>query len=271
MKVGIVGIGKVGTAYWNLFDRSPVGYLVYAWDKKWKNSAYGEEFTGEGINRCDLAIVCVPTPPTEDGSCDTSIVEEVVGWLKTPYILIKSTVAPGTTDRLVRVTGKKIAFSPEYVGEGGYFVPYWKYPDPIAVRYHGFMIFGGERKTTNYMVDVFSRVMGPHVTYMQTDAHTAEVVKYMENCWIAMKVTWAQEMSEACERLGVDYREARELWALDGRVEKMHTCAWGGYRGKCLPKDVSAFIRACQRAGYEPELMEAVQEVNERKKGGRRK
>jgi len=109
--------------------------------------------------------------------------------------------------------------------------------------------------------------MGPHVFFAQTDAKTAEVVKYMENSWGAMKVIFANEWYDICEVHGVDYREVRELWALDSRVEKMHTAVFTdkrGYSGKCFPKDVNAIIEATKEAGYTPEVMETVKRVNKK-------
>src|SRR5688572_23533386 len=70
--------------------------------------------TKEAINACDVVFVCVPTPQAADGSCDTSIVEETVGWIEAPLIVIRSTVAVGTTRRLAERTKKKIVFQPEY-------------------------------------------------------------------------------------------------------------------------------------------------------------
>ena len=78
----------------------------------------------EAANECKLSIICVPTPENpDDGSCDISIVEEVVTWIETPLILIKSAVAPGTTDFLRTKYDKRITVSPEYFGESTYFLP----------------------------------------------------------------------------------------------------------------------------------------------------
>jgi UDP-N-acetyl-D-mannosaminuronate dehydrogenase len=92
-KIGIVGNGYVGKAFYNFFKSH---YEVFIYDP-----AYNLSNTKDDINKCDLAVVCVPTPENEDGSCNTTIVEESINWIQTPLILLKSTVEVGTTDRLI--------------------------------------------------------------------------------------------------------------------------------------------------------------------------
>lgn len=262
--IGIVGPGYVGQGVYRLFGEQ----IEAMWSPSGKSvpkEFHGGRDTKEAINTCDLVVVCSPTPMKEDGSCDTSMVEEAASWIIAPFVLIKSTVAPGTTEMLNKKYGDRFAFSPEYMGEGHYFTPPWKYPDPYDMKSHTFQIFGGPRKVTNEIVDIFVRKMGPHVFFAQTDSRTAEIVKYMENSWGAMKVTWANEFYEIAKVHGVDYREARELWALDSRVEKMHTAVFPdkrGFGGKCFPKDISAIVHSTRKKGYEPKIMAQVLESN---------
>jgi UDPglucose 6-dehydrogenase len=254
-KVGIIGYGYVGKAFHKIF----AGAKIY--------NRYSKDLDKEKqeINSCDLVILSVPTPTGKDGwSCDYSLVEEYVKWITVP-ICIKSTIAIGTTDYLKKKYGKRICFSPEYVGEGHYFTPPWKYPDPQDPISHPFMIIGGDKKDTSFVVDVFIRKLGPHTFFYQTNAKTAEFIKYMENVWGATKVTWSQVMYQCAQALGVDFNEAREGWALDPRVEKMHTAVFvksRGYSGKCFPKDVRAFIKTVKDHGYNPTLLEEVVKVN---------
>lgn len=264
-KIGIVGPGYVGQGVYRMFGDqvcamwSPSGKSV---PNEIKESGGA---TKEAINLCDLVIICSPTPMKEDGSCDTSSVMEAASWVKVPVVLIKSTVTPGTTEFLNEKYGDRFAFSPEYMGEGHYFTPPWRYPDPQDMKSHTFQIFGGPRKVTNAIVDIFMRKMGPHVFFAQTDSRTAEVVKYMENSWGAMKVTFANEWFEIAKAHGVDYREVRELWALDSRVEKMHTAVFPdkrGFSGKCFPKDINAIVHSSRHRGYEPKIMAQVLESN---------
>lgn len=274
MKVAVIGIGYVGKAVTKMLM---VRYDVLAKDVNFEVSYEAATGTAtkkvvlasnyDNIKDCIAAIVCVPTAMNGDGSCDTSIVEFVVGQCPCKYILIKSTVPPGTTQRLIDkyLRSKQIAFSPEYLGESSYFTPYWKYPHPSDLRYHDFQIFGGDKGATNFFVELFQKIMGPSCRYFQTDATTAEVTKYMENAWGALKVTFVNEFYRIAELFGVDFREVRELWLLDGRIERAHTSVFEGnfgFGGKCLPKDLEAIICACRDSGYMPELLGQVLRSN---------
>lgn len=260
-KVAMIGYGYVGKGAFDFFkDR----YETIFFDPHVEGSATKVE-----ANACDLAVVSVPTPMGEDGSCDLSIIEETLDWLKTPLILIKSTIPPGTTKKLSEKSGKKICFSPEYMGEGGYFVPFWKYPHPKDMKMHSFQIIGGDKDTASAIMDFFVRVMGPDARFHLTDSTTAELVKYMENAFIATKVVFCNEFYNIAKAYGVEYKELRELWLLDERVGRMFSAVFPekekrGFEGKCLPKDVNAIVKAAESAGYDPKFVKAVIENNER-------
>lgn len=261
-KVAIIGYGYVGKGVYNFFKDK---FDTIFYDPNAEGSASKEE-----INTCDLGVVSVPTPMGEDGSCDLSIIEETFGWLETPLILVKSTIPPGTTKMLSEKTGKKICFSPEYMGEGGYFVPYWKYADPKDMKKHSFQIVGGDKETASKILDFFVRVMGPEAKFHATDSTTAELVKYMENAFIATKVTFCNEFYNIAENIGVDFKELRELWLLDERMGRMFSAVFPdkrGFEGKCLPKDVNAIAKASEKAGYEPKFIKEVLASNDRIRG----
>jgi len=211
--VAIIGYGYVGTAMERFFKDH---YHIKVYDPPYieKNHLEGVDDDGtffttdkDDINSCDLAIVCVPTLEKENGDVDLSIVYETFEWLTTPLILIKSTVPPGTTEGIVegkgsKIIGRKVAFSPEYIGEGNYVVQWWKdrgYPHPTNMKYHDFHIFGGEREATTGILEFFKKIVGPDVKYIQTDSKTAELVKYMENSWGGMKVTFCNEFANIAE------------------------------------------------------------------------
>lgn len=256
MRIHIIGYGYVGKAMARFFKRR---YEVSIYDPA---QGYNER-----DNEADLAVICVPTESKEDGSCNTSIVEKTLDEIDNKLVLIKSTVPPNFLKKMS--ASDRVVFSPEYIGEGKYYTPPWKYPHPTDIEKHHFHIFGGSDKAVSKMIDIFLPITGPHVEFFRYSIIEAGLIKYFENCWNAMKVTWANEMCEVCDNFGVDWNVLREGWAADSRVEKMHTAVFRnkrGYDGKCLPKDVKAFISFCEDRGYTPELMKQVDKSNEKRR-----
>ena len=214
------------------------------------------------------AIICVPTAMRPDRSADVSIVEATIKNSRHQHYLIKSTVTPGTTARLVKETKKAIVFSPEYIGEGKYEVPFWKdFPHPTEMKLHQFHIFGGEPAARRHWIELWQKVAGWAPTYAQTDSTTAELVKYMENAFLATKKIFCDEFYEIARVLGVDYNELKELWLLDGRVGRSMTLIYPesrGFGGKCLPKDLNAIITHLEAVGYQPKFLKQVLVANKR-------
>lgn len=249
LRVAIVGLGAVGQGIQQLFPDASV------YDAP-RNIGSSEE-----VNRCDVAFVCVPTPTAPDGSCDTSIVEEVVGWLATPVIVIRSTVSVGTTRRLGEKYGKRVVFQPEY---GPAETPDHPFHDLRNVRW---IILGGNRADCVLAARAWKSVYSSDVRLFYTTPETAELCKYMENAFLATKVTFCNEFFEIAGRLGVDYDELRELWLQDPRIGRSHTFVFPdkrGFAGKCLPKDLGALLSVAHEVGYEPDFLQAVEDANRR-------
>lgn len=279
-KIAIIGYGYVGKAMHKIFPEALVYDNAHWNDDESQCTELGRKVINEtgatlvkraGVNTmCRLAIICVPTPMTEDPlhefkEVDLSIINDTVDWLQTELILIKSTVPPGTVDGLVERTGKKICFSPEYIGEGKYQITPWKYMSPDDPRTHEFVIVGGEAKTAEDILNIFVRKLGPEKTYMPMRAAEAELIKYMENSWGALKVIFAQEFYEFCQAKGLSWHTVREGWALDNRVEKMHTAVFvdeRGFGGKCYPKDVNGIVVEGDKVGSEFSLLKAALRKN---------
>lgn len=260
-KIAVCGYGYVGKAVTRFFQDH---YDVVIYDP-FLNEVAG---TRTEVNECDLAVLCVPTEMREDGSVNLDAVYETFEWLNVPLVLIKSTVPPGTTDELIEKTGRNIVFSPEHIGEGKYETQWWidrSYPHPTDMKKHKVFIFGGSPENTNKVLQFFYRVTGPEPRYMQTDSRTAELTKYMQNSWGAMKVTFCNEFKEIADTVGSDYTQARELLVLAGIIEPMHTVVFDnkrGFGGKCLPKDLNGIVKRSENSGYEPKLLKQVLESN---------
>lgn len=277
-KIGVVGYGYVGKAMAELFSGT---CKVYFYDPEYihDGSPYLSDSGDEGnqvgtipcqsiqdINDmdCDLVAICVPTEMRDDMSCDTSIVAKVVREVDGGVIVIKSTVPPGTTEELIKETGKDIIFSPEFAGESKYWSPYAFDTDMKETPWY---IFGGSKRNVRKALKLFTPILGPTKRYRITNSRTAELVKYWENTFFAMKVTFCNEMFEVCEAMEIDYNEARELWLEDPRVNRMHTSVFEdnrGYGGKCYPKDTNALVMASKEAGYNPELLLAMIKANKK-------
>lgn len=247
-KIGIVGYGFVGRRLHELFGDDAVTLDIGGTDDQ-----------REAINACRMVLLCVPTPTGADGACDLSAVEECVEWISAPLIVIRSTISPGTTDRLRRQTGKSIVFQPEYVGE--------TVQHPLLdVSERTFIILGGARADCSAAADVYQRYYHSDVRFYFTNAMTAEVAKYMENSFYAMKVTFCNEFYDIAKAHGVEYNELREVWLADPRISRDHTFVYPdnrGFSGKCLPKDLSAIIQSSREHGFTPSMLEAIMDINE--------
>lgn len=126
---------------------------------------------------------------------------------------------------------------------------------------------GESAPATHPVADLYKTVYSANVVIQQTDARTAELVKYMENCFLATKVAFCNEFYDIAERLGVDYNEVRELWLLNPRMGRGHTGVHPearGFGGACLPKDVAATLHIAEHAGVDATVLQAVARYNKR-------
>lgn len=252
LKIAIVGYGVVGKTMRTLFpnallyngEKHPVGKSKYA-----------------DLNKAQVAFVCVPTPMKPDGRCDTSIVEEVVSKLRVPLIIIRSTIEPGTTDRLKKKYKKHIVFCPEYVGETT--------AHPLGdEKSRQFLILGGEREDTNKAIEIFQNVYNASVKIRQMTAIEAEFAKYLENRHIAFTVAECNEAYDLCQALGIDYNNIREaVFQDDPRMSPYWTFVYPknrGFESKCIPKDVYAIVAKAREVNSPMTITEKILEVNKK-------
>lgn len=214
---------------------------------------------------CSLAVVCVPSPTCpEDGSCDTSIVEDVVRGLNAEVVLIKSTIPPGTTERLAAETGKRLVFSPEYMGESKYDNTF-QYMHTAMERVP-FVVLGGPPEDRDYVHDKLLPIVGPEKRWFLMTSREAELVKYMENAYFALKVGFVNEAYDLAQAFGCHWETVRQAWTADPRVEPMHTAVFlddRGFRGKCFPKDVNALVAAARKMNFTPKILSALLSAND--------
>ena len=263
MIIGIIGQGYVGTAIKSGFEKY---YELETYDKF--STSKSTVNLHDLVLLSDVIFVCVPTPMNVDGSCYIGIVEEVVSEVNeisissesNPIVVLKSTVPPGTTDRLnKKCKGINIIFNPEFLTEAN-FIEDFKNQTRI--------ILGGTRKGTNLLRQVYSKVF-PTAHIIKTGSITAEMVKYMTNAYLATKVSFSNEIKQICDKLDIDYDKVVEYAILDERLGKTHFGVPGpdgdcGFGGHCLPKDINALISVAQEFGIEAEVLEAVVKTNDK-------
>lgn len=201
-----------------------------------------------------IAFICVDTPKNEKSLCDTTEVKNAIMENNADIFVLKSTILPGTVDKLCEETGKKVIFSPEYYGET-------QHCNNFTFDY---TILGGDKVACRKVQQILQKVYDGRHIFRIVDAKTAELVKYMENSFLATKVSFCQQFFNLAEQIGVDYEELRELFILDPRVNPSHTFVYRDqpwWDSKCLNKDVPAIAES-----YNAPLLLDVIKFNENQK-----
>ena len=243
--IGIVGKGFVGGAMYENF-KDVFNVLVWDTDESKRNVESFEKF----VQNSDIVFVCVPTPMKDSGECDTSIVESVVKEISTidrrKYVVIKSTVTPGTTERLSKDLSMTIGFNPEFLTEANAYNDF---------RFQPLIVLGADDQGINA---VLSQIYSEFNTKVENAAYVvsrttkeAELFKYLANSFLATKVIFANEFKLLCDKADVDYNRIAEIAVLDKRLGKTHWKVPGpdgklGFGGSCFPKDTSALLHYSQ-------------------------
>ena len=255
MNIGIIGQGFVGNAVYKKFKNF---FNVLTYDKKLSlcNSTLDEI-----KENCKIIFVCVPTPMNQDGSCDFSIVENLINKLsdkKDLIVINKSTIVPGSTDYFnLKFKKIQVVFNPEFLTERNAVKDY-ENQDRI--------IIGGPRPATTIIKNIFSKVF-PKSKIIKTGSTHAEMIKYFTNCFLATKVSFANEMFQLCEKLGLDYDKVVEYSITDKRIGITHLNVPGhdgdlGFGGHCLPKDLEAILNLTEKIGTVNNVLKSVKKTN---------
>lgn len=254
--IGIIGQGFVGNAVYQKFKKY---YNISTFDLDSKKSNSNKE---DVLNK-SIIFVCLPTPMDEAGRCNTSIVESTIKDIsendKTKIVVIKSTISPGTTQRLNETySNLQIVFNPEFLTERNAIKDY---------ENQNRIILGGPRPATTELKQIFSKAF-PNAHIIKTDSTHAEMVKYLTNTFLSVKVSFANEIYQICEKLGVDYDKVVEYATMDERLGKSH---WGvpghdgdfGFGGHCFPKDLSALLYLTHELQTTNNVLKATQKTND--------
>jgi UDPglucose 6-dehydrogenase len=250
MNILIIGYGIVGGNMHKIFKEADI-------------HDPGKNYYCEKSRHYDVAFVCVPTPKMNNGQCDTSIVKEAIADHigHVGVFCIRSTIPPGTTEEFKNYFDfDAIAFSPEYYGE--------------TIHANGqdydFITLGGDKKYCSTVAEAYKEVSHSRLKFNFATGQEAETAKYMENCFLALKVSFCVEFRNICKASDVDYNAVRELWLADPRINRSHTFVYDAhpyYDTKCLNKDIPALIEYAKSIGYTPDIMQACFNANEKHKG----
>lgn len=291
-KISIIGSGYVGTTIGKGFKKLGNDVIFYDIDK-----GKVDQLKKEGLNstldidyaikNSDISFITVPTPSLPDGKIDLSYIKKASKAIgkslknKDNYhlVVVKSTVVPMTTEKFVKpilekFSGKKCGFdfglcvNPEFLTE---IHKSWT-NDPQAARnfFNEDRIVIGEfdKKSGDILEEIYKPLKIP---IFRTDLKTAELIKYASNCALASRISYWNEIFLICNKLGIDSNLVAKIVSLDPRIGKYGTVHGKAFGGKCLEKDLKAFIKFAKKY-FHPKLLQAVLDINlyMSKKYGRR-
>jgi len=241
-RIGVIGRGFVGTAVeYGFSAQTGCDAELRSYDINPSRSTHTLEDT---VNNSDVIFVSVPTPSNPDGSMHLDILESALSDIDNVYkgnaiILIRSTVIPGTTKILQNKFPRlSLVFNPEFLTERSA-----KFDFINQSRF----ILGGKKSDTKIVADLYKWRFGESVPCIETNFETAEMIKYMNNCFFATKVSFMNEMKLIADRVGVEWDTAVDGFVRDGRIGHSHLAVPGpdgklGFGGSCFPKDIQAMI-----------------------------
>jgi UDPglucose 6-dehydrogenase len=282
MKINIIGAGVVGTIVGNGFKKLGNRVIFHDIDEKRIKELRGLGFDGTtdlslAVQKSDISFLCVPTP-TVRGKIDLSYVKLAVENLakclkdKSDYhvVAIKSTVIPTTTEKIIlplleknseRKVGEEIGVcvNPEFLTE----IHHSWTNDNAFVRdfFSEERVVIGEfdKKSGDTLQSLYEPLKVP---IFRTNLRTAEMIKYASNSALASRISYWNEIFYICRKIGIDSKFVAQVVGMDKRIGKYGTIHGKAFGGRCLPKDLEAFIGFAEELGYEPKLLNAIMEIN---------
>jgi len=226
------------------------------------------------VQSSEVSFLCVGTPSREDGSIDLAHIENVTedvgqalsGRSDYHIVVVKSTVVPGTTEEVVipileKSSRKKagvdfgVCMNPEFLREGH------ALKDFLSPKELGIVIGELDNRSGNVLLEIYKE-FGAEI--LRTSIRTAEMIKYARNSYLAKDVSFANEIANICQKLGIDYLTVKRGMEMDARIGKGRFLdAGAGFGGSCFPKDVRALMIKAKSEGVEASMLEATLRVNE--------
>lgn len=256
MKAAIAGHGRIGKFVCGLLEPTHGPFAIY-------DPPQGH--TDESVLRdVDFVLVAVPTP-TVDGRNDPGLVLDVAHLARPNVALLSySTLPPGTAHVIEDMSGVPAVVIPEF-GSGEFPEHPWR-----KIENRTSAIVGVEMATIGQKVKDFLRPAYRHDAewYFVTPLE-AEVVKWMENAFLSLKVGFVNEMYDLCETVGAEWERVREAWVSDWRVNPSHSFVTSerGFGGDCLPKDLQALLGYADDVGVDLQILHALARSNQMRRG----
>jgi UDPglucose 6-dehydrogenase len=224
------------------------------------------------VEKAELIFLALPTPPGEDGSADLSYVLGVASEIgkmlsdikQYKVVINKSTVPVGTAEKVAAKIKENyqgefdVVSNPEFLREGVAVDDFMK-PDRVVVGCSS----DRAKKLMEQLYNPFVRQGNP-IYFM--DERSAEITKYAANSYLAMRITFMNELANLCEKVGADVETVRKGMGSDNRIGKRFLFPGIGYGGSCFPKDVQALVQTSNQYGYDYSILNAVMNVNDNQK-----
>jgi len=257
MKVGLIGNGFVGDAiYQNLKEKHE--FLIYDKDPQRSNI----DSINEVCNSSNIIFIALPTPMQKNGNCDLSIIfntiKDISKYYNNNILILKSTVPPGTCEKIKEAYPQiRLVFSPEFLTEANSIEDF---------KNCNRIIFGGDMEDVSECIKILSSIF-PYKSYFATNWNTAEMVKYFISTFLATKVSFANEINQMCNLIGISYNEVKDLALQDKRISESHLMVPGpdgelGFGGSCFPKDLCAFINFAKEYGASVNVLKGAWKTN---------
>lgn len=223
----------------------------------------------EALDKSEVIYLALPTPPGEDGSADLSYVLKVagdIGAMMTEYKVVvnKSTVPVGTADKVRETIAAKtdilfdVVSNPEFLREG-FAVEDSMNPARVVVG-------ASSQKARDIMADIYQPFTNTGVPIIFMDEKSSELTKYAANSFLAVKITFMNEIANYCEKVGADVDKVRLGMGSDDRIGHRFLFPGIGYGGSCFPKDVKALIKSGKQEDFNFKILEATESVNQQQK-----
>lgn len=262
MKIGIIGKGFVGSAVLNGFlidENFKSGIKIYD-----KNPDLSSHTLAETLNSSDVIFLSIPTPSNIDGSISLKNINNCLQEInevneKDNIILLRSTIVPGSTQYFSGKFPKlNFVFNPEFLTE--------KNANNDFIN-QSRIILGGKKELTTQVASLYNWRFENKIPIIETDYQTAELIKYMNNAFLATKVSFMNEMFLIADKVGANWAKAVEGFILDNRIGSSHVNVPGhdgkfGFGGSCFPKDIQAIIKFSKKIGVDAKVIEAAWNTN---------